>query len=461
VKYEWANAFVKLGFVPEPIRDRYLKSTFAFNGLFEEIPRKSGALEFEKSFVNTIQSLKNGGFNPNISLIPVTNDGYIVNGAHRVAASAALGIDVFTQQVEVKEKFDFDYFLSRDSSKNLETALINLIKFSKEMRIAIVHSNIDPKFDGTIESSLTQVASVVYKKNLVPSLNMYINLQKINYLELDELQKKSWTGTYKNGYRGLRAHAMTCMGPWPIRFYFLRVFNPASLIDVKHSIREFLPNYSHSIHTTDNQTETFKVATSILHEESLVALFNRPYRLHTKLDDFITKLENRTFAVPPKFTEPNFLIGGSAAMDAHGIRPSRDIDILKTDTYLKGLDSESPIDDSHGKYSRYTSSALEMLLVSESHFYYRGVRLVSLNELLKMKIARSEFPKDLSDIEMIEPYLRRHLTNLETSLYPKSARINKILFRIYPKVMALSYYVLKLLIKFKGFILNTNRSKFN
>jgi hypothetical protein len=378
-----------------------------------------------------------------------------------VAASAALGIEVFTKQVEVKEKFDFDYFLNKDSSKNLELALMNLTKLSKEMRIAIVHSGVDPKFDSIIESSLTQVSSIIYKKNLIPSLNMYINLQKINYLELDESHNKSWPGTYKNGYRGLRSHAMTCMGPWPVRFFFLRVFNPESLNDVKHSIREFLPNYSHSIHTTDDQTETFKVATSILHEESLVSLFNRPYRLHTKLDEFITNLENRTLSVSPKFTEPNLLIGGSAAMDAHGIRPSRDIDILKTDDYLKGLDSEPPIDDSHGKYSRYTSSALEMSLVSESHFYYRGVRLVSLNELLKMKIARSEFPKDLSDIEMIEPYLRRHLTNLEISPNAKSSRINKILFRIYPKVMALSYYVLKFLIKFKGFILNTKRSKSN
>ena len=91
-KYLYLKFYDKSKDFADEIYNEHIK--IITNGLYKEIDNgKEGIDEFHKSFLKTFNNIKEKRFNPEISVIPVTSDLSISNGAHRVASSIYLNQD--------------------------------------------------------------------------------------------------------------------------------------------------------------------------------------------------------------------------------------------------------------------------------------------------------------------------------------------------------------------------------
>ena len=72
------------------------------NDYYKLCKPKNSTEDFLASYHNLIDNLRNYGFNPSKSSIPVDVNGFLINGAHRLASSIVLSQLVFIQQMGQK-----------------------------------------------------------------------------------------------------------------------------------------------------------------------------------------------------------------------------------------------------------------------------------------------------------------------------------------------------------------------
>lgn len=104
VRYLYAQAIL-VGDCIEQYKELYFKLTNAINkgveplnngiyACFSQYDNKSTINEFDESFKSLIKSINDNGFMKEY-YIPLGNDNKPVNGAHRIAAALAIGVDVY------------------------------------------------------------------------------------------------------------------------------------------------------------------------------------------------------------------------------------------------------------------------------------------------------------------------------------------------------------------------------
>lgn len=407
-KLDFANAYLRLGYVPEGVLNLYRENIFAFNGGFEDFPRKVGVGAFERSFLDLIDSLKTNGFLPEEEPIYISSDLKAISGAHRVAASTALGLDIQVRVVDEAPSYDFDFFSRRTTMKNLDLAALVYVREFEDVRALVIHASVPDSQVNSILAAFAPTIDQIYVKKLRPNLNLYTNLKRLNYLNPMEKLRSSWAGSKANGFWGLREHALKSMGRNDVRVVF---FQPRASKEIRQEIkihvRESLGIPTHSVHSTESRLETFMLATSILHEESLLSMQNRPAGSWTKLD-IASEILAGTRGLDG-IPDQNLLVGGSASLDAHGIRRANDIDLVADnieipDHYRRLIDSKVPAGIHLSIEEGYGASAQELMHDYNSHFYFQGLKVVSLNVAHQMKKWRDLGVKDKLDALSIVHY---------------------------------------------------------
>lgn len=417
-KFELASAYLRLGYAPEGVLNLYRENIFAFNGGFEDSPRKLGVAAFERSFFALIDSLESNGFLENEEPVYVTKELQAITGAHRVAAATALGIEVRVQVVDEGPIYDFEFFAHRTTTNNLDLAALIYVREFEEVRALIIHAAVPESQTGEILEQFAPTMKQIYTKSFRPNLNLYTNLKRINYLNPMEKSRSHWAGTQLNGFWGLREHAFRSMGKNSIRVvFYLPAASKEITQEIKLHVRESLGLASHSIHTTDTRLETFLLASAILHEESLLSMQNRGAGLWTKLDE-----ASEVLCGASKFDSiPNqsIVMGGSASLDAHGIRRAKDIDLVVDgehvpDHYRTLMESGVDVGLHLSMDEGYGASSQEIANDFEKHFYFYGLKVVSLKVTQKMKQWRNLGVKDKLDALSIV-----HYGKFSSSLRPK------------------------------------------
>ena len=91
------------------------------NGLFkEEGSTKKSYKNYIDGFRDIFKSIKNSGFDSNISKVPLSNKGCISNGSHRLAASIYLNIPEIKAELTNDEQhlYDYNFLLTGECLKN-------------------------------------------------------------------------------------------------------------------------------------------------------------------------------------------------------------------------------------------------------------------------------------------------------------------------------------------------------
>ena len=100
--------------IPKFSKELYKHHIYAItNGLYREgNTTKDSFQKFVSSFDKTFKSIKENGFDPKISTIPITANNTITNGSHRLASAIYLDKNVQTSTIDEKDSnYNFRFFL--------------------------------------------------------------------------------------------------------------------------------------------------------------------------------------------------------------------------------------------------------------------------------------------------------------------------------------------------------------
>lgn len=387
--------------------DLYVEHIRAFNGFHEENPSdgilKNTKDKFLNSFDRLYKNMSKNGFDKRISVIPIGENGDILDGAHRLTCAAILGLDVEVKQESSAHLFNYAFFQKKGLDPYYaDYAAMEYVKLNPNAYIVNLQPVIPTSFDWPVEQILEKYGFIYYKKNIDVTLNGLINLKKLSYGSCWE-KNCTWIGTPDNGYAGAVNHAKQSFGNNPLRAYVFVCDNLEKVTAAKKEIRALFDIGNYSVHVNDTRQEAIALAQTYFNENSLHMINNRPYLYEDKhFDEMIEELHKVT-----KDNDINldYICGsGSTPLDIYGIRNSKDLDFLycgqkpfdiKTET-LANHDSE---------LAYYPYSKQEIIINPKYHFYYRGIKFITLDVLYKMKQKRHEIPKDVNDCELIKPLL--------------------------------------------------------
>ena len=238
-------------------------------------PDKNSIDTFLLSFDKLIDSFQKKGFDTDKSVIPVSNDNVILDGAHRLACCIYFKQPVAIVRIHhvgLKSKvkppiYDYGYFehylLGR---KELDLAVSQYINYSPtNLYIAClwpIISDLDSR--KKVISLIKSKYKIVCCKTISPSFNLFDRLIAQVYMH-DE-----WVGAIENNFSGSQGKSlMTFKNNSLLTFIVFEGYSTEETLALKDEIRNMFNIGKHSIHITDTNEQTAFLANIAFNENSL------------------------------------------------------------------------------------------------------------------------------------------------------------------------------------------------
>lgn len=388
-------------------------------------PSKKTFDEYWEAFKLTYSRIRDLGFDPQISTIPVTADGQIINGSHRAAICIHLGIDPWvvasTGNIDCSYKvyrsrgFDEDYMwsLGMDYLRRIET--VSAFFFW------------EPKFDPDCIGGFSQSEILRAKFRLNPTGQRNL---------LYELYRDSpWISGLGATYSGLEQKRIECFDSGDrLTVSLVHGSDQAQIRRWKDQYRIYDGRGFSAVHSTDDQQSTIS-AVSLLATEPGRDLLNRTLGLMDGGERILGALVRQGFDQWDRKGE--YFIFGSSVMELAGLRRTNDVDVavLRNDLKFESLGVPSSAD----LLNFYDTKKLSVATAIQKHglIIWRGYSFPSLEMLREAKERRSE-QKDDIDVLLLgdfisgsKPSLRTLLVkfrgNLRFALYRQRLRLIRVL----------------------------------
>lgn len=385
----------------------YAEHIRAFNGFYEENPSdnvpKNSREDFIKSFDKLYENMSKKGFDKKLGIIPIGDNGEISDGAHRLTCAAFLGLDVELQEDHRNDLYDYKFFQNQNINPDAaDYAALEYVKLNPNAYIVNLQSVTEPKFDADVESILEKYGFIYYKKNVDITFNGLVNLKKLSYGSFWE--RESWIGNAENGFAGAVYHANNSFGKNPLRVYVFVCEKLADVLAAKAEIRALFNIGNFCVHINDTREEAIALAQAYFNKNSLYMINKRPYQYEDQhFDDMVMELRNTTRSKGIDIDD--VCGGGSTPLDVFGLRKSDDFDFLYCGNKDFNLQTDT-LSNHDTELAYYPCPKQEIILNPEYHFYYQGVKIITLDVLSAMKQKRHEVPKDVNDCKMIKAFQR-------------------------------------------------------
>ena len=386
-------------------RTAYEESICRFNG-FEEWNaqgecEKRGFDEFVTKFEQLIVSMRKDGFDAARGSVPVAADGTLVNGAHRLSAAALLGLDVPVETVgETADAYDWEFFAKRGmDNRIMDAGALAYVRLNPDAHIVNLFPAADPSRDGEVRAILEKYGFVYYRKDVPLTFDGCVNLKKISYGEFWE--KEQWIGTAKDKFRGAQSHARQSLhGNGGLRVFVFVCDAAEKVLSAKAEIRALYGLGNPTIHINDTHAEAVRLAESYFNDNSMWVLNRRKFeyedvRFDRLVDDFRKRIEAKGRNVA------DYCLAGSTPLNVVGLRHSDDLDFLSVDPEAASV--ENDVYSNHdGQLPHYGHAKADIVGDPRLHFFYRGMKFISMDVLYGMKKHRNEIGKDDVDCRAIE-----------------------------------------------------------
>ena len=425
-KYLFAVEYVQYGFVSELTKQTYFETIKYVNGFFEERPRKRNKEEFLNHFIELIDSIKANGYDSTQGRpLQITVDNRIIDGAHRLAACAAMGINIPFNNVEPEQLQDYSFSKLEQLglSESITFHLLRQILIGQnDYRILLIFPIVDNS--NTLESLLLDFQDdIIFRKDLVINLNLLLVVNYLSYVIGDGLEETpTWVGSKRNPFSALNQHAYLSHGDHPLRIIIVRS-HETSLI-IKREIRKLIGIGNYSCHTSDSQFETLLLCEQIFDETS------RSFAMNCGLGAPIEVLITLTFLLRKfrlqRLTGEYIFVVGSTLLSILGLRDINDIDVFY-DFPVESFNSEKDSSRlSVNCVSNENSVVTRKILNHYGWYNFLGLQIISLDGLAQLKRERYEVPKDIEDLETIDRYrLDSTANHLHTTRTPKKSTIKR------------------------------------
>lgn len=371
----------------------YEKHIITFNNCIEPPGTKNGIEEFFREFNLLIEDMSKNGFNNNYP-IPIGNNNLLINGAHRFITSYFYNIKplYITENRQGSSSYNYNFFINRDINPKLErlysdTMALEFIKLDSNMRIMITYPNINSKFD-ILENIIKNYGYLYYTKTIKLNDNGLHNLIKELY------RNERWIGGLFPSSNNIGAKYYYCNGNNPINLYLIHIYDLNKLIELKEKCRELYNLGKHSLHMSDYNKDTFRIASSLLNENSIHFLNNGTNDLSEKTKTTLEKYFDKL-----KDDNEDYCVTSSVIMEMYNLRNAKDIDYLHKNNNILNIEN---VGNHNGIWlSYYTKTKDDIIYNPENYFYFNGFKFVSLNILKEMKKKRNEI-KDQNDLKLID-----------------------------------------------------------
>ncbi len=395
-------------------------------GSFQEYgnEEKNSFEQYLLDFNNISKNIENHGFDSTKTIIPISRDGSILNGAHRLASAIFYNKEVACIELETPPvQYNYDFFYKRSiSNPNLEVAINQFIQTAENVYLAFIWPIATGK-EREIESIFNKI---VYKKNILLNLNGAHNLLSQVYAG------EEWLGSIKNNFRGVGAKLSKCFtNSKHLRVVAFQSAGLAETLQMKEQVRALFNIGKHSIHITDTKEETSRLSQMIFNENSIHFLnYAKPYKFPSAHKQI---LEFKEFLVQNSISPALSLVDSSVVLALYGLRKAHDIDYLTLDE--KKPTKQVNIAEPHDSELRFHQRKKEdLILDSRLYFYFKGIKFISFNSLYEMKKNRAG-KKDKIDCSIMEALIEKNqakeITNiLKQKLYYLHLRLRRYLLLI-------------------------------
>ncbi|WP_254916259.1 hypothetical protein [Vibrio cholerae] len=392
---------------------------FSLGGFKEPGQESKNSIEkFYDAFFETFNDISLHGFDATKSLIPLSHNGSIANGAHRVASAIILDKDVSCVKLPVCDHlYDYKFFYSRSVSCDLlDIAATKFVEYADNVYIAFVW----PTAQGFDEEIERIIPNIIYRKNIKMTPNGAHNLLSQIYFG------EPWLGTVENNFRGSKNKVTECFKT----FDFMRVIafqadSLDSVLQIKENIRQIFNVGKHSIHITDTKDEAIRMARMIFNDNSIhflnYAYPNKYKSTHEKLAEFKKHIDVNCIG------SDDIILDSGMVLSIYGLREASDIDYLSIKS-LSEYKNEGL--ECHDKELEYHDEEKNELIYNPKYFFYfNGLKFIAFNQLYRMKSNRDEV-KDRNDCKMMESLIENNQyknikAKLKQSIYYEKIKLRK------------------------------------
>ena len=396
-KYVYAK-FRERGYESRFGAELYREHVRVWNGFHErDGSGKQGEEAYFSCFHEVLDSVKNGAFDNQRSLLPLGDGDILLDGAHRLAACLLYQQNAYCVRLGVKPwKFGGNYFLRKGLARRwCDGIALEMCKVMPDSYIVVVFPSAAGRGE-EIRAILQEHGEILYEKQV--RLHGQGRLQLIKQLYLGE----PWLGTPYNRFAGARKKAERCFAiEGPIRCFAYRSRLERTK-QAKDKIRDLFQIGKNSVHINDTHEETARIAQVLFNDNSLHMLNHARHReVSAKFNHLF---ESYKSALAESGADPDcFCIDSSAVLAAYGLREPNDLDYLH-DGYDE-LGALGPKIASHNGELRYHATTKHDILYNpQHHFHYDGMKFATLDIVMRYKENRRE-DKDLADIRLIRSLL--------------------------------------------------------
>jgi len=368
----------------------YISHIQCINNFTETVdwPNDNGLKDKNKCilyFNRLIENIKKYGFNKDFP-IPVGNNKIIINGAHRLATCYYFNINPIIKSLNKEGclEYNYNFFFKRDTTGPICNAGPNLkiiygdfstleaIKHCKNMRAMILFPNSYTDNDTELKNIIKQYGYIYYKKSVK------LNKIGLNNLIQECYRGEKWIGGLFPTTKHAELKTNFCYDDNYTTIYVINMNNINQIIEMKEKCRTLFNKEKHSLHVTDYPHDTFRVASTLLNDNSIHFLNNKKGTISGKLQYYL----NQYFETLKKLNKADFCVSSSGILDMYGLREANDIDYLHYSDQDIGLKNISPHKDKWLNY--YHTDKHDIIYNPENHFFFNGFKFASLDCIKKL-----------------------------------------------------------------------------
>jgi hypothetical protein len=377
---------------------------------YEHILRLTGSLRIKewgnsnkegyKTFLNVFNGMLEDIPSQDFPDVPIDRNLVALNGSHRIAAAIVYRRPVHCIRIDAAYPFlhfpTAAFFQSRIHGFEpcpeviLDEAAIEYCRLKRGLAIALIFPTVAD--DTYAINCLKNLGKIVYYKNILLSPKAGGGLLRQVYLG------HAWFDNCSDDSGFIHKQKSCFPFTGPTRAVLIDDFTPDQLRVVKDQIRNAMGVGNHSIHITDSDEETLRVARVVFNRNSIelleMGIGNLPL-FHHKLSKY------RTWMKEAQLNEECFCIDGSAVLALLGLRECRDLDFLYHGDPSQLPESPSELECHNAAQRYYDLSIAEIVGDARMHCWYMGIKFCTPFVVLRMKEKRCE-QKDKIDAALLK-----------------------------------------------------------
>ncbi|MDA8736835.1 hypothetical protein N9M34_00540 [Aquiluna sp.] len=314
------------------------------------------------------------GFDERLGAIPMGSNGFVSNGAHRVAVASVLGLKVAIEKSpERSHPYDQEFLLSIGLSPQfIDLALLETARAVKETRFLVLFDSDQRtktklrrhlRLQGLLWGYKDIELSIVGQRRLI--FELYGHNEWFTYELVDQLVEERMSSPESQ-----------------ITFFQIDNRRVGDFQALKERLREeFLGSrFPRKLHGTDGESDSSNLAELVYSKGGRVFLNTAPLRSE---DQTLKRFADLDLPVKGHLNE--WVVSGSTVLELHGGRQAADLDLIFSPQSNPRSSNQNY--DCHNTYVSLNPFPLEMLVYgSHMFFVYRGIKFLSKSVVLSIKI---------------------------------------------------------------------------